>query len=146
MSRIFWDSNLFIYLLEDCPEFSQAVVDLRQKMLKRGDQLLTSTLTLAEVLVKPSALGDLDLCQLYEDILGQAALLLPFDFKAARRYAAIRNNGSVKAPDAIQLACASEAGVDLFVTNDRRLQGKKVEGIQFIVALDQVPRPLYTMP
>jgi hypothetical protein len=29
--------------------------------------------------------------------------------------------------------------VDLFVTNDRRLQGKKVDGIQFIVALDQVP-------
>ena len=28
MSRIFWDSNLFIYLLEDHPQFSQAVADL----------------------------------------------------------------------------------------------------------------------
>jgi predicted nucleic acid-binding protein len=139
MSRIFWDSNLFIYLLEDHPEFSQAVADLRQKMLERGDQLLTSALTLGEILVKPSALRDVELCRRYEDMLAKAAMVLPFDGQAARRYAAIRNNRSVKAPDAIQLACASEAGVDLFVTNDRRLQGKRVEGIQFIVALDQVP-------
>lgn len=139
MSRIFWDSNLFIYLLEDYPEYSQAVTDLRQKMLARGDRLLTSALTLGEILVKPSALGDLALCQLYEDILGKTALLLPFDLASARRYAVIRRNRSVKAPDAIQLACAGEAGVDLFVTNDHRLQGKQVEGIQFIVALDQVP-------
>jgi predicted nucleic acid-binding protein len=139
MSRIFWDSNLFIYLLEDYPEYSQAVTDLRQKMLERGDRLLTSALTLGEILVKPSALGDLALCKLYEDILSKTALLLPFDLAAARRYATIRHNRSVKAPDAIQLACAGEAGVDLFVTNDHRLQGKQVEGIQFIVALDQVP-------
>jgi predicted nucleic acid-binding protein len=139
MSRIFWDSNLFIYLLEDHPEFSPAVADLRQKMLERGDQLLTSALTLGEVLVKPSALGDFELCRVYEDMLGKAAMVLPFDGKAARRYAAIRSDRSVKAPDAIQLACASEAGADLFVTNDRRLQGKRVEGIQFIVALAQVP-------
>jgi predicted nucleic acid-binding protein len=139
MSRIFWDSNLFIYLLEDYPEYSQAVADLRQKMLERGDRLLTSALTLGEILVKPSVLGDLALCQLYEDILGKTASLLPFDLAAARRYAVIRRNRSVKAPDAIQLACAGEAGVDLFVTNDHRLQGKQVEGIQFIVALDQVP-------
>lgn len=139
MSRIFWDSNLFIYLLQDHPEFAQAVADLRRKMLERGDQLLTSALTLGEVLVKPLALNDLDLCQTYEQMLGNAAVVLPFDGKAARRYAVIRKDRSVKAPDAIQLACASEAGADLFVTNDRRLQGKRVEGIQFIVALDQVP-------
>ena len=28
---------------------------------------------------------------------------------------------------------------DLFITNDRRLQGKTVPGIQFITALDQAP-------
>ena len=139
MSRIFWDSNLFIYLLEDHPEFSQAVADLRRKMLERGDQLLTSALTLGEVLVKPLALNDLELSRIYDGMISKAAVVLPFDGKAARRYAVIRNDRSVKAPDAIQLACASEAGTDLFITNDRRLQGKRVEGIQFIVALDQVP-------
>lgn len=52
MSRIFWDTNLYIYLFEDYGELSALAGDLRSKMLKRGDQLLTSTLTLGEILVK----------------------------------------------------------------------------------------------
>lgn len=139
MSRIFWDSNLFIYFFEDYDELSLATRKLRASMLRRGDQLLTSTLTLGEILVKPLERGDAVRCQMYEDALSKSAVLLPFDVKTARRYAAIRSNRIAKGPDAIQLACAGEAGVDLFITNDHRLQGKQVEGIQFIVALDQVP-------
>lgn len=139
MSRIFWDSNLFIYLFEDYGQLSLATKRLRKEMLDRGDQLLTSALTLGEILVKPLERGDGVRCQRYEDALTQTVLILPFDLKAARRYAKIRSTRSVKAPDAMQLACAGEAGVDLFVTNDHRLQGKRVDGIQFIVALDQVP-------
>jgi predicted nucleic acid-binding protein len=139
MSRIFWDSNLFIYFLEGNDARSAATKKLRKSMLDRGDQLLTSTLAVGEILVMPTAKGDHALCRQYEDVLGRTAVILPFELKAARRYAEIRSTTSIKGPDAVQLACASEAGVDLFVTNDRRLQGKRVEGIQFIVALDQVP-------
>ena len=56
MSRIFWDTNLFIYLWEDYGALSQAVADLRTKMLRRRDQLLTSTLTLGEILVNQRSL------------------------------------------------------------------------------------------
>lgn len=139
MSRIFWDSNIFIYFFEGNDERSAATKKLRTSMLERGDQLLTSTLSLGEILVKPRASGDSTRCQLYEDVLARTALVLPFDLKAARRYAAIRGTTSIKAPDAVQLACAGEAGVDLFVTNDRRLHGEQIAGIQFIVALEQVP-------
>ena len=45
----------------------------------------------------------------------------------------------MKAPDAIQLSSAASIGVDLFITNDDRLQNKRVDGIQFIVTLDRVP-------
>ena len=51
MSRIFWDTNLFIYLFEDHSPRSQHVAALRERMLERNDQLCTSTLTLGEVLV-----------------------------------------------------------------------------------------------
>ena len=139
MSRIFWDTNLFIYLLEDYGRLSKAVVALRGNMLSRGDHLLTSTLTLGEILVKPVERGDTDICRKYEEAITRAALLISFDLKAARIYASVRRDRSLRAPDAVQLACAAGAGVDLFVTNDRRLQGKQVDGIQFIVALDQVP-------
>lgn len=139
MSRIFWDSNLFIYFLEGNDERSVATRKLRKNMLDRGDQLLTSTLTIGEILVKPATNRDLARCREYEEVLAKTAVIIPFGLRAARRYATIRSSTSIKGPDAIQLACAGEAGVDLFVTNDRRLQGKRVEGIQFIVSLDMVP-------
>jgi predicted nucleic acid-binding protein len=139
MSRIFWDTNLFIYLFEGYGDFSGRVADLRRKMLARGDQLLTSTLTLGEVLVKPVERGDEDLCRKYEEAITATALMLPFDAKAARIYARLRCERSFRAPDAIQLACAAAARVDLFITNDSRLQGKHVEGIQFIVPLEHTP-------
>lgn len=139
MSRIFWDTNLFIYLWEDYGELSQAVEDLRLKMLRRGDQLLTSTLTLAEILVKPTVAGNTALCKKYEDAISSTALLIPLDTKVAKIYAAIRRDRILKAPDVIQLACAGSAATDLFVTNDTRLQDKHVPGIQFIVPLSRVP-------
>ena len=139
MSRIFWDTNIFIYLFEDYDEFSKAAVRLRARMLARGDQLLTSTLTLGEVLVKPKESDDLELCDKYDLAITRASLLVPLDAKAARIYASLRCDRSLRAPDAIQLACAAAAGVDLFITNDARLQGKQVDGIQFIVPLQQAP-------
>jgi predicted nucleic acid-binding protein len=139
MSRIFWDTNLFIYLFEDDGALAEAVGHLRSKMLGRGDQLLTSTLTLGEILVKPTERSDSELCRKYEHAIATAATMISFDVKAAKVYAALRTERSLKAPDAIQLACAASANVDLFVTNDERLQGKHIDGIQFIVPLGRVP-------
>lgn len=135
MSLIFWDTNLFIYLLEDYQEFSERVVTLRRRMLARGDRLCTSTLTLGEVLVKPMELGNQELQQRFEALLQAGAELLPFDVAAARRYAAIRADRTIRPPDAIQLACAASAGVDLFITNDDRLSLKVIPGIQFLTSL-----------
>jgi predicted nucleic acid-binding protein len=139
MSRIFWDTNLFIYLFEDYGPLSESVAQLRSKMLNRGDQLLTSTLTLGEILVKPTERRDGARCRKYEHTIATVATVVAFDVKAARFYAALRSERSLKAPDAIQLACAASVAVDLFVTNDERLQGRHVDGIQFIVPLARVP-------
>jgi predicted nucleic acid-binding protein len=139
MSRIFWDTNIFIYLFEDFGEFSKAAASLRTRMLTRGDQLLTSTLTLGEILVKPMEEGDSKLCGKYEEAIAKTALLVPLDAKAAKIYASLRCDRALRAPDAIQLACAAAAGVDLFITNDARLQGRQVDGIHFIVPLQKAP-------
>ena len=139
MSRIFWDTNLFIYLWEDYGALSQAVHNLRAKMLRRGDQLVTSTLTLGEILVKPTVVGNAELCRKYEDAISSVALLVPLDVRVAKIYSSIRRDRQLKAPDVIQLACAASVATDLFVTNDGHLHGKHVPGIQFIVALDRVP-------
>jgi len=139
MSRIFWDTNIFIYLFENYGKFSQIAAELREKMLLRGDQLLTSTLTVGEILVKPMQADDQELCQKYETSISNTAIVLPFDLRAARLYASLRTDEALRAPDVVQLSCASVGGADLFVTNDNRLHGKHVPGIQFIVPLDRVP-------
>jgi hypothetical protein len=53
LSRIFWDTNIFIYLLEGAGEPSQLARGLLDRMVERRDELLTSTLTPGEVLVRP---------------------------------------------------------------------------------------------
>ncbi len=139
MSRVFWDTNLFIYLFEGQGPLSRRVTALREAMMARGDQLLTSALTLGEVLVKPIERGDAELSRKYEEAITATSLVISFDVKAAKIYAALRGDRSLRAPDAIQLACAAGAGVDLFITNDTRLHAKQVEGIQFIVPLERAP-------
>lgn len=137
MSRIFWDTNLFIYLLEDYGELSERVVALRKKMLTRDDQLYTSTLTLGEVLVNPLQTGNERLLQRYEELLGAGVVLIPFDRDAARIFGAIRRDRTLRAPDAMQLACAAQARVDLFITNDDRLSERAIPGIQFLTSLER---------
>jgi len=139
MSRVFWDTNLFIYLFEGSSVFSTEVSELRRRMLARRDQLLTSAITLGEILVKPMERGDSASAAYYQKVITTTAIVIPFEEKAAVIYAGLRADHSLRAPDAIQLSCAASARVDLFVTNDMRLQSKQVAGIQFIVSLDRVP-------
>ena len=139
MSRIFWDTNLFIYLFEDYGELSKRVTSLRRSMLERGDQLVTSTLTLGEILVKPFERGENELARKYEQTITATSQVLAFNATAAGIYARLRCNRSIRAPDAIQLSCAAASGVDLFITNDEHLQARRVDGIQFIVSLERAP-------
>ena len=141
MSRVFWDSNLFIYLFEQHPLFSGEVKSLLARMETRGDQLFTSGLSVGEVLAKPFALGDMARCAQYESAMQQAAVILPFDLSAARQLAKLRAQRvlRVRPPDAMQLACAGTAGMDLFLTNDTRLHRMQVDGIQFITSVARAP-------
>lgn len=139
VSRVFWDTNLFIYLFEDRGERADRVAALRSRMLERGDALLTSALSIGEILVKPTRAGRTDLARQYEQRIAEVAAIVPFDIDAARAYAGVRSDTGIKGPDAIQLACAAAARSNLFITNDERLGGRAVSGIDFIVSLARVP-------
>jgi predicted nucleic acid-binding protein len=140
MARIFWDTNLFIYLFEKNAEWSPRVVEFRQRMQRRRDELLTSCLTVGETLTKPKELGNATLEKAYLNFFsGGAVELVPFGLDAARRYGEIRSRERVRPADAIQLACAAAAGTDLFVTNDTRLSKLVVSGVTFITGIDRIP-------
>lgn len=140
MARVFWDTNLFIYLFENNPEWSPRVVQFRRRMLSRRDQLLTSWLTVGEVLTKPRELGNAMIEKSYLNFFTSGAIeVVAFELEAAKRYGEIRSRERLRPADAIQLACAAAAGTDLFVTNDVRLSGLVVPGITFITGIERIP-------
>ena len=97
----------------------------------------TGALTLGEVLVSPYENRDANLVARYKALLSPPVVdVLDFTSDAADHYARIRADRGIARGDAMQLACAAAANVDLFLTNDHRLQGKVIPGIQFIGGLD----------
>jgi predicted nucleic acid-binding protein len=140
MARVFWDTNLFIYLFEKNAQWSPRVVELRRGMLAHQDELITSYLTVGEAVTKPRQLGNVMLERSYLNFFsGGAVELIAFNLDAATRYADIRSRERVRPADAIQLACASAARTDLFVTNDNRLSGLVVPGVTFVTGIDRIP-------
>jgi predicted nucleic acid-binding protein len=108
-------------------------------MLERGDQIVTSAMTLGELLVKPTKLGQASLIEQYDRAVRSTAQVINFDTQVAWRFASLRATQNLRSADAIQLACAAHSGVDLFLTNDQRLHSLNVPGIGFITPLDRAP-------
>jgi predicted nucleic acid-binding protein len=140
MSLVFWDTNLFIYLVERHEQFFPIVAGIRRRMRDRRDRLCTSTLTLGEVLTAPHAEGNAALAAHYKAVLHPPIVeLLPFNTECAELYSRIRADRGIGRADAVQLACAAQARVDLFLTNDLRLRGRNIPGIQFLAGLENSP-------
>jgi predicted nucleic acid-binding protein len=128
---------LFIYWLEDHPQYAQRVDTIRSRMEERHDQLITGAFTFGEVLAGAHRRGVPHLADEMRRLLQNAVSeVIPFTVETADHYARIRGTPGITPADAIHLATASQAGTDLFLTNDKRLVGKIVPGIQFIASLD----------
>jgi len=137
VSRIYWDTMLFIYWLEDHPDYARRVDEIRSRMEERHDQLITGAFTFGEVLAGAYRKGTAQLADDTRRLLrNTVAEVVPFTLDTADRYARIRGTPGITPADAIHLASAAQAGTDLFLTNDKRLVGKIVPGIQFIASLD----------
>jgi predicted nucleic acid-binding protein len=137
MSRVYWDSMLFIYLAEHNPEYQPRIMRLLEAMNLRDDSLCTSIFTLGEVLTGAYAEGALSFAEEIKRVIAAPFVeLLPFTADTADRYARIRAANKVRPADAIHLATAASTGVDLFLTNDHALQRMIVPGIQFVAGID----------
>ena len=53
MSRVYWDTMLFIYWLEDHPIYAKKVDEIHHRMQERRDQLIIGAFTVGEVLAGP---------------------------------------------------------------------------------------------
>jgi uncharacterized protein len=137
VSRIYWDSMLFIYWLENSPQFAKKIATIHSRMQQRQDQLITSAFTIGEVLAGAYRQGVAHKAdEIRGLLLSVVSEVVPFTIEAANHYARIRGTLGVAPADAVHLACAVSARTDLFFTNDKALVGKVIPGIQFIAGID----------
>jgi predicted nucleic acid-binding protein len=128
---------LFIYWMEGHPQFSQRIDSIWSRMKERDDQLLTGSFTFGEILAGFYRRGAAaEASEARKRIEGIVSEILPFTTDTADHYGRIRAATGLAAADAIHLASAAQAETDLFLTNDKRLVGKFVPGIQFIASIE----------
>ena len=128
---------LFIYWLEDHPLHAARMNRIHECMAERGDKLLTSVFTIGELLTGLYKRQAADIAaQVQEAFRSPQIELISFAPETADSYARIRAGNRVSPADAIHLASAATVGVDLFLTNDHRLQSLAIPGIHFIAGMD----------
>ncbi len=115
------DTVAFIYFIEENPEF----LPLLEPMFEQADagrrEIVTSSVTLLEVLVVPYRARNLSLVKRYDTLLrgSRGVRLVGLDTDQLHAGAQLRALYGIKTPDALQLAAALSAECKVFVTNDR---------------------------
>lgn len=117
------DTAPLIYFIEQNEAYLEVVRAFFQAMNQGEFQVVTSTLTLTEVLVHPLRAGNLELAQQYRDILfnQENLTILPIATEIAEFAAQLRATYNLRTPDAIQIATAINGSANFFLTNDARL-------------------------
>jgi predicted nucleic acid-binding protein len=131
------DTACFIYLIEEHPRFLPVVRPLFAEADAGERELVTSTLTLLEVLVVPYRAGDVALAGRYEAVLtrGRGLRLVELERSHLRFAAQLRaHHGGLRTPDALQVATALASSCTALVTNDRRFP--EVRGLRIVQLSD----------
>ena len=123
-SSLYLDSNVFVYWLEDYPEYTALLEPIFERIEAHRLRAFTSTLTLAEVLVKPHKDRRTELAEQFRGYLCESPVLelCEVSVEILVRAAIIRSASALKLPDAIHVATADMMKCDAFVTNDQRLR------------------------
>jgi predicted nucleic acid-binding protein len=110
-------------LREGHPDFAPVVRPLFEVADEGRIELVTSTVTLLEVLVVPYRAGDLTMAERYEAILsrGRGLTMVPLSRPVLRPAAHVRARYGPRTPDALQLAAALSGRCSAMITNDQRL-------------------------
>jgi len=127
------DTAPLIYFIEKHPTYLAFVYPFFEAV-QRGDiQVVTSTLTLTEVLVHPYKHSDRYLASQYSTILlsNRNLMTLPVSPEIADEAARIRAAFGMKIPDSIQVATARIGGATSFFSNDNQIAA--IPGLELVL-------------
>ncbi|MBI4367442.1 MAG: type II toxin-antitoxin system VapC family toxin [Deltaproteobacteria bacterium] len=122
--RVYLDTSIFIYHLEDHPRFApltQVVFDRLERGRCHG---VTSTLTILELNVRPYAVDRSDLALSNIALLGNFPHLtiVPVTLPIGDRAAQLRAQYRLRTPDAVHGATALHGACDCLLANDRHFR------------------------
>lgn len=118
--RVFLDSALVIYLVEQNPVFGPCT---ETWLRSHPCDVVSSELVRMEALILPVRANDRTRITEFEDYFRvRVAEMVPLTRAVFDRAVHIRATTTIKTPDALHLAAAVEAGCDVFLTNDHPLK------------------------
>ena len=127
--QIYLDTNVFVVAVEgEETDVRSAIWRLFAAGASKGAALVTSELSMAELLVKPLQLELNALAAIYSDLLsdGDGFAMVPVSRDILIRAAHIRKDDkAIKLPDAIHLATADHSGCSAFLTGDKQIASKR---------------------
>src|SRR2546421_9970185 len=114
------DTAIFIYFIEEHPRFLPLVEPLFREVNEGRKELVTSALTLLEVLVVPYRSGDHLLAGRYEALLTQSRGVHVADISRdhLRAAAQLRAATGVKTPDSLEVVAALAGGRPTFFSDN----------------------------
>lgn len=116
-ATVYIDASVVIYTIEVNPDYWALLQPLWLKFQTGEIEIITSELTLMEVLVIPLRNADSSLVSAYEQLLLSTELqLIPVSQSVLREAARLRATTNLRTPDAIHAATALAATRSLFLT------------------------------
>jgi predicted nucleic acid-binding protein len=125
------DTAIVIYFIERHERYVDVVRPLFEAADGGALELVTSGVTVLEVLAAPYRAGDAGLAERYEALLTRSRGLTMVDLgrPVIRAAAQLRAVHRLRTPDALQIAAALGRGCSSFLTNDRRLPSLPTLGV-----------------
>ena len=126
------DTAVFIYYVEEHPSFLPLIEHLFEAADAGSGQIVTSAVTLLELLVIPYRNEDFKLAARYEELMSRSRgiRMIDLDRSQLRAAASLRAKQRIRTVDAIQIAAALASGCTTFVTNDLRVP--KIPGLRVV--------------
>jgi len=121
------DTMLFVYHFEGNERLGVHAGRILAAAEAGRCRLVTSVLTLLEILVVPRRQGREDLCQGYREFFAGFPNLsmVPVGEEIAEVAAGLRASLPIRTPDAIHVATAMVAGATAFISADLRIKGPR---------------------
>jgi predicted nucleic acid-binding protein len=136
--RIYLDTNIVIYAVEGFAQYAPQIQALLDAMDANEVSVVTSELTLAEVLVGPLKAKNAPVQQIYRSFLTPTVTVVvpPVSRDILEESAQLRATTKLRLPDAIHLATALRHQCDSFLTNDDTFNSLNLSQVRMLSDID----------